>query len=186
MSAALKSYRPRPVPPRRQTATAGAQTSLRRGGSALPAESLPQTPDPSPPVVLPTAPGLGTSPVVRLLSQLNLVSSTLAVAMVGLTLVSYGTSVYINRQLNQTNQKLSRLQRSEQQLTTANEVLKNHIAQQVGTQLEDGKNDETGLHPPQPSSVIFLKPTQRAAPAALPNQVVNRFSLPQVEVPLGY
>ncbi|MFZ4674088.1 MAG: hypothetical protein ACOYM4_00040 [Nodosilinea sp.] len=186
MSAALKSYRPRPVPPRRQTATVGAQT-LRRGGSALPAESLPQTPALSPPLVLPT-PGLGASPIVRVLSQLHLVSSTLAVAMVGLTLVSYGTSVYIGRQLNQANQKLNHLQRSEQQLTTANEMLKNHIAQQVGTEteLEEGKNGETGFHPPQPSSVIFLKPAQRAATVALPNQVVNRFALPQVEVPLGY
>lgn len=106
--------------------------------------------------------------------------------MVGLTLVSYGTSVYISRQLNQANQKLNRLERSEQQLTTANEVLKNYIAQQVGNQLSDGENNTAGLQPPQPSSVIFLKPTQGAAPVALPKQVVNRFSLPQVEVPLGY
>jgi len=78
--------------------------------------------------------------------------------VVVLTLVSYGTSVYVSRQLSQATQKLSRLQRSEQQLTTANEVLKNYLAQQV-------QADETGLQPPQPGNVIFLKPAQRAAAA---------------------
>jgi hypothetical protein len=118
--------------------------------------------------------------MVRRRSQLHLVSSALAVSLVTLTLLSYGTSVYINRQLNQVSQRLNRLQRSEQQLTTANEVLKNHLAHQVET-------PEMGFQPPQPGNVIFLKPTpQAAASAQVPASVINRFALPKVDVPLGY
>ncbi|MBE9110072.1 hypothetical protein IQ273_11695 [Nodosilinea sp. LEGE 07298] len=176
MSAALKSYVPRPVPSRTREATA--LTSARQSSAALPVETRPRV---SAPAVLPTAPGLeSSSPMVRRLSQLHLVSSALAVSLVTLTLLSYGTSVYINRQLNQVSQRLNRLQRSEQQLTTANEVLKNHLAHQVET-------PEMGFQPPQPGNVIFLKPTpQAAASAQVPASVINRFALPKVDVPLGY
>lgn len=176
MSAALKSYVPRPLPSRTRAATAS--TSARQSSTALPAETRPRV---SAPAVLPTAPGLDSpSPVVRRLSQLHLVSSALAVSLVTLTLLSYGTSVYINRQLNQANQRLNRLQRSEQQLTTANEVLKNHLAHQV-------EAPEMGFQPPQPGNVIFLKPTPQAAASAQgPASVVNRFALPKVDMPLGY
>jgi hypothetical protein len=177
MSAALKSYVPRPVPSRPSTATGRA--TLRSRSTTLPAESRPRV---SPPVVLPTAPGL-ESPKLRILSQLHLVSSALTVSLVALTLVSYGTSVYISRQLSQANQQLNRLQRSEQQLTTASEVLKNHLAQQV-------ESDTMGFQPPQPGNVIFLKPSPQTAAVVLPNQgpnrVMSRFALPKVDVPLGY
>ncbi len=177
MSAALKSYVPHPLPSRRQTATARA--TLRPTSAALPLESQPGV---SPPVFLPTAAEL-ESPAVRVLSQLHLVSSALAMSLVALTLLSYGASVYVSRQLSQASQQLSRLQRSEQQLTTANEVLKNHLAQQV-------EIDTTEFQPPQPSRVIFLKPSAQTAavvlPSQVPNTVVGRFALPQVNVPLGY
>ena len=177
MSAALKSYVPRPLPSRRQTATTRA--TLRPTSAALPVESRPRV---SPPVALPTATGL-ESPAVRVLAQLHLVSSALAVALVALTLLSYGASVYVSRQLSQASQQLNRLQRSEQQLTTANEVLKNHLAQQVEV-------EAMGFQPPQPGSVIFLKPSAQTAAVALPspvsNTVMGRFALPKVDVPLGY
>ena len=185
MSAALKSYVPRPVPSRRRAAAVRTQSSLRHGSAVLSAETQPSSPTPvSPPVVLPTAAaGSAVSPVLQLLSQLQVLSSVLAVALLGLTLVSYGTSVYINRQLSQANQQLNRLQRSEQQLTTANEVLKNHLAHQVEASV-------MGLQPPQPGSVIFLQPAQQSAAVALPTQVsksmMGWLSLPKVDVPLGY
>lgn len=190
MSAALKSYVPRPVPSRRRAAVVRTQASLRHGSAVLSAETQPSSPTPSsptrvsPPVVLPTAAaGNAVSPALQLLSQLQALSSVLAVALLGLTLVSYGTSVYINRQLSQANQQLNRLQRSEQQLTTANEVLKNHLAHQVEVSV-------MGLQPPQPGSVIFLQPAQQSAAVALPNQVsrsmMGWLPLPKVDVPLGY
>lgn len=179
MSAALKSYVPRPVPSRRRPTITPA--TLRSSAATLPAASQTQV---SQPLVLPTATRReAASPVLRLLSQLQLVSSALAVSLVTLTLLSYGTSVYVSRQLSQTSQQLNRLQRSEQQLTTANEVLKNHLAQQV-------QGSAVGFQPPQPGSVIFLKPSPQTAAVALPNQVSNgvmgRLALPQVNVPLGY
>ncbi|WOD37427.1 hypothetical protein [Nodosilinea sp. E11] len=185
MSAALKSYVPRPVPSRRRTATARTRASLRHGSAVLSAQVQPRPPQRvSPPVVLPTPPSLDkASPAVRLLSQVHLVSSALSVALLGLTLVSYGTSVYVNHQLSQANRQLNRLQRSEQQLTNANEMLKNHLAQQVEV-------SAMGFQPPQPGNVIFLKPAQPTAAVALPSQgstsALGRFALPKVDVPLGY
>lgn len=179
MSAALKSYVPRPVSSRRRAAAA-TQASLHPSAAALPAEVRPRV---SPPVALPTAPGLDSlSPAVRRLAQVHLVSSVLAGSLVALTLVSYGTSVYVNRQLTQASQQLNRLQRNQQQLTTANEVLKNHLAQQV-------EGSEMGFQPPQPGSVIFLKPAQQAAvamPTPVPSSLMGRLALPKVDVPLGY
>lgn len=175
MSAALKSYVPRPVPSQQRTvATLGRSTA----NLSNPRPSV------SPPVVLPTAPGVESpSPATKRLSQLHLVSSALAASLVALTLVSYGTSVYVNRQLNQASQRLNHLQRSEQQLTTANEVLKNHLAHQV-------ERGELGFHPPQPNNVIFLKPTPQAPATALSQagsqSLMGRLTLPKVDVPLGY
>ncbi|WP_155523627.1 hypothetical protein [Nodosilinea nodulosa] len=176
MSAALKSYVPRPVPSRQ-----GAAATLSQRAAALPAETRPRV---SPPAVLPTAPGINApGPGVKRLSQLHLVSSALAVSFVALTLVSYGASVYVNRQLNQSKQRLHHLQRSEQQLTTANEVLKNHLAKQV-------ESSELGFQPPQPGNVIFLKPTPQSAAVTLSHpvtqSVMGRIALPKVDVPLGY
>ncbi|MGB3138088.1 MAG: hypothetical protein WBG38_07615 [Nodosilinea sp.] len=131
-------------------------------------------------MVLPTAPGTDAPGLVRRLSQLHLVVSTLSVSLVVLTLVSYGASVYVGRQLSQTSQRLSRLQRSEQQLTTANEVLKNHLAHQV-------EGNELEFTPPQPGDVIFLKPTPRSAAAQSPSPApAVGLTLPKVNVPLGY
>ncbi|MFQ4135837.1 hypothetical protein PGN35_005905 [Nodosilinea sp. PGN35] len=178
MSAALKSYVPRPVPSRRGASAAQTQADLHYG-SAVPTEARPRI---APPAVLPT-PGVDAPhPVVRRLGQLHLVSSALAGSLVALTLISYGTSVYINRQLSQASQQLNRLQRSEQQLTTANEVLKNHLAQQV-------EGDDMGFQPPQPGSVIFLKPAPQATLALsnpAPTSAIGRLALPKVDVPLGY
>ncbi|HSM83382.1 MAG TPA: hypothetical protein VLS96_16975, partial [Nodosilinea sp.] len=128
----------------------------------VPAEASPGV---AAPAVFPAAPERATSPTVRRLTQLHLVSSSLAAALVALALLSYGTSVYVSRQLNQATRQLNRLQRSEQQLTTANEVLKNHLAQQV-------ESGELGFQPPQPGSVIFLKPAHPAA-VALPKPLPN-------------
>lgn len=193
MSAALKSYVPRPLPSQRRPATARAtlRSNIRSNAVALPIEEQAQISPPpqiSPPVALPTPSQLGDpSPAVRALSHLNLVASALSLSLVTLTLISYGTSVYINRQLSQANQQLNRLQRSEQQLTTANEVLKNHLAQQAGLA-------SLGFQPPQPGGVIFLKPAHQTAPRAadhpsttiLPQGMAERFALPRVDVPLGY
>ncbi|MBE9137126.1 hypothetical protein IQ254_07900 [Nodosilinea sp. LEGE 07088] len=175
MSAALKSYVPRPVPSRRRSAAAHAAVALSDGSTAIAVESSPKV---AAPVILPTAvPG----PAVQVLSKLHLVSSVLAAAVVALTLISYGTSVYLNRQLSQANQQLNRLQRSEQQIAAANEVLKNHLAKQA-------EDSNFRFQPPQPGNVIFLQPTDRTAaqPSQTPKASPGHLRLPKVDVPMGY
>lgn len=170
MSAALKSYVPRPVPssaapaPQSRAAASPAKASVGvlRPLKAGAVKSLPVATTPS--------------PLRRTLAQVHLVSSVLAASLVSLTLVGYGTSVYVDRQLNQATNRLSDLQRSEQQLTTANATLTRHMAQQA-------EDPATGLQPPKPNQVIFLQPApQRPAqvveePAAAPTQATR---------PLGY
>jgi hypothetical protein len=110
------------------------------------------------------------------LAQVHLVSSVLAASLVSLTLVGYGTSVYVDRQLNQATDRLSDLQRSEQQLTTANATLTRHMAQQA-------EDPATGLQPPKPDQVIFLQPAPQR-----PAQVVEEPTTTPTQAtrPLGY
>lgn len=170
MSAALKSYIPRPLPtpvahpPHRQSAVSASSTSVGVLRPLKPGavQSLPMA----------TAP----SPLRRTLGQIHLVSSVLAASLVSLTLVGYGTSVYLDRQLNQATQHLSQLQRGEQQLTTANAILTRHMAQQA-------ELPTTGLQPPKPDQVIFLQPAPQR-PANTPEAQAT--PIPQAERPLGY
>ena len=165
MSAALKSYRPRPLQassPRGRTtpkATVGVLRPLKAGA----VQSLPVA----------TAP----HPLRRTLAQLHLASSVLVACLVSLTLVGYGTSVYLDRQVNQATRRLSQLQRNEQQITTANASLTRHLAQQI-------EQPETGLQPPKPDQVIFLRP----APQRPNRPVAEPTGTPEIQAnrPLGY
>jgi hypothetical protein len=121
-----------------------------------------------------------SNPPLRLLSHLQVVSSVLATALVSLSLASYGASVYVDRQINQATRQFDQLQRSEQQLTTVNEVLKNYMAHQA----EQGG---MGLSPPQPNNVIFLRPTEpeiAQAPSSAPDP--SQGQQPDRQTPLGY
>lgn len=143
----------------------------------VPAQERPLQPQSEPTQPVPLVPA--SQPASQALSNLHLVSSVLAVALVGLSLVSYGVSVYIDRELSQATRRLNQLKHNEQQLTTVNEVLKNHLA-------EEAEAPTTGLQPPQPGSVIFLRPAQQR-PVVAPEPPIQRwFNLPQVESPLGY
>lgn len=173
MSAASKSYRPRPLPPGTQAAAAHPRGRRSARGRLGTPKSSP-APNPTP---VPLAPE--PSPALKVLSQVQVVSAVLAGALVSLALVSYGASVYVDRQLNQANRRLHQLQRQEEQLTTAQEVLKNHLAQQA-------ELDGTALQRPQPDHVIFLRPAPSRAKSPLPPATTGRFVLPRVDTPLGY
>lgn len=116
--------------------------------------------------------------VVKVLAALQTGSSWVAGLVVLASLGTYGYSVHVDRQLHQTNSRLHRLQRSEQQLTTVNEVLKNHIAQQA-------ERPSTDLQPPRPGNVIFLKPAS-SRPASPPPAAEPPLVAPSPETPLGY
>ncbi|NJL49101.1 MAG: hypothetical protein HC929_18600 [Leptolyngbyaceae cyanobacterium SM2_5_2] len=170
MSAALKSYVPRPLPA--QHLGAGQRTQ----NPAFSRPSRPQA-EPARPSSLPVS--AAPSRLMVVLGQVHLVSSVLATALVGLTLVGYGASVYVDRQLNQATQRLSELQRNEQQLATATAVLTSHMAQQA-------EDSASGLQAPKPDQVIFLKPAP-ARPGAAPSAVVPPWRwLGYPSSPMGY
>lgn len=125
------------------------------------------------------APLTTPSPAVKVLSWLQIGSAVLATTLVGLTMGSYAYSVYVDRQLHQASVRLRQLQRHEQQLTTANEVLKNHLARQA-------EQSSGGLQPPNPDNVIFLKPTAGASPSNPSHSSSTLPLLPNVLKPLGY
>ncbi|MBU6228746.1 MAG: hypothetical protein KGQ93_03525 [Cyanobacteria bacterium REEB459] len=144
MSAALKSYVPRPLP-------AG------RGNSAAAPRVVPFPPSqpgassqsrPHQPVALPPP---APSPALTLLQRLQGLATVVTTSLVALSLISYGASVYLDQQLNQATKHLGRLQRSEQQIATFSAVLKSHTVDQA-------TSDTTALQPPKPDQVIFLKP----------------------------
>lgn len=129
------------------------------------------------------------SPVVRKLPQakplpgwLKLLiaaqrsSSVLTLCLVGSVLAVYGWTVY-SQQLWSTNyQRLETLQRNERQLTAANEVLKNQIAQQA-------ESPNSGLVIPRPDQTIFLQPAPLRDPVAAPASPAPDL---QPVRPLGY
>ncbi|QQE64658.1 hypothetical protein GFS31_13390 [Leptolyngbya sp. BL0902] len=117
------------------------------------------------------------SPLQRAMGHVHTVSSALALSLVGLTLVGYGTSVYLDRQLGQASRQLSQLQRSEQQIITANATLTRHMAQQA-------EQPEAGLLPPTPDQVIFLNPAPQR-PAVVVEDSLDTPPL-QTHRPLGY
>ena len=95
----------------------------------------------------------------------------------------YGWTVYSQKMWSQAYRKLETLQRHERQLTTANEVLKNHIALQA-------EQPTTELMPPTSASLIFLQPApQLRVPAAnpvLPATKPGTQTQQPTPMPLGY
>ena len=94
----------------------------------------------------------------------------------------YGWTVYSQRMWSQAYRKLETLQRNERQLTTANEVLKNHIALQA-------EQPNTELMPPTSAALIFLQPPPQlpavAANPVLPATKPGAQKQP-IPMPLGY
>lgn len=120
-----------------------------------------------------------SSPLIKTLNRLQIGSAVMAAVLVGLALGSYSYSVYIDRQLNRSSHRLSQLRRSEQQLTSANEVLKHHLAQQA-------EKPDIGLQPPNPKNVIFLQPVSSPAPHQIQHPGMGLPPISDVLKPLGY
>ncbi|MGL5081635.1 MAG: hypothetical protein ACRC8A_09115 [Microcoleaceae cyanobacterium] len=88
---------------------------------------------------------------LRSLTLFQFLSSGVAGLLVGVTLVAYGMTVYMESLWTKEYQTLEELRTEEQQLRAAGEVLKHKIAQEA-----DQPN--TGLVPRQPINMIFLRP----------------------------
>ncbi|MFE4107244.1 hypothetical protein [Almyronema epifaneia] len=92
-------------------------------------------------------------------------------------LALYGCTVYVDKSVQAGVQRLEGLRRSQQQLTTANEVLKQHLAEQA-------EDPGAALELPQPNSLIFLPPAAPEANATPEAATVP--AQPLVTQPLGY
>ncbi|NJK37482.1 MAG: hypothetical protein HC835_04530 [Oscillatoriales cyanobacterium RM2_1_1] len=88
---------------------------------------------------------------LRSLTWCQHISSGVAGLVVGVTLVAYGMTVYMESLWSQEYQTLEALRTEEQQLRAAGEVLKHKIAQET-------EQDDTGLVPREPANMIFLHP----------------------------
>ncbi len=114
------------------------------------------------------------------LRQLMIVQrgSALALLMMGgLTLLAYSWTVHSQRSWSRAYSQLSLLRRDEPQLTRANEVLKENLAQQA-------ESENSGLIEPTPAHMFYLEPAQPR-----PAQVVPDPPAPPPsgsELPLSY
>lgn len=103
-------------------------------------------------------------------------STVLAGSLVAATLVVYSWTAYVDQMVSRSLRKLDALQAQTQQLTAANETLKQNMAEQATA-------PGSGLRPYEPNQAIFLSPAadSPAAPAAAPSPPAE-----QLPAPLGY
>ncbi len=109
------------------------------------------------PIELPKQPRLPLG--LRVLHRFQQGSTVLTGLLVTSALVVYGSSVYLDRSTNQAMAQLNALQSESQQLSTANESIKQSLAEQA-------VKENSGLQPYQPDDMLFIKPEPRRADVA--------------------
>jgi hypothetical protein len=114
---------------------------------------------------------------LSLLIRCQQASSMVTLVLVVSVLVVYGWTVYIQQRWGQAYDKLEAFKKQERQLISANELLKNQIAEQA-------ENPTAGLLLPDPSNAIFLTPAPQR-PAVKPKSTVPPADSYPTK-PLGY
>ncbi len=112
---------------------------------------------------------------LRQLIVLQRGSSMAVLVMGGLTLLAYSWTVHSQRSWSQAYAHLSHLRRNEPQLTRANEVLKEHLAQQA-------ELANSGLIEPTPGHMLYLEPAELRPSRPVPPPEVPA----AIDAPLGY
>lgn len=108
------------------------------------------------------------------------VSSILSFMIVSSTLAVYGGTIHGQMKWTEKYQRLEKLRRNEQQLSIANELLKNQIAQQA-------ESADTGLVSQNNVKRIFLEPApSRPAPVISPAPELLPASPKSINRPIGY
>ena len=102
-------------------------------------------------------------------------SNPLAFFLVAATLGIYAWTVSTQKLWTQEYTKLDNLQRQERQMTAANEVMKNQLAQLA-------EKPNTGLVPPSPANTLFLPPAPQRSTA----QTATPTPEPAPSTPMGY
>ena len=113
---------------------------------------------PSPPLPLPRGPKLPLG--LQILNQIQQGSTAVAGLLMTGALVVYGSTVYLDRSAQHTLAQIDALQLESQQLTSANEAIKQSLAEQAA-------QPDSGLALHKSGDVLFLSPAPpRPAPAA--------------------
>lgn len=147
--------------------------------SFSPLTPVPDLPQPAvqPPATVESLP-LPTEMPLWLRASLAVQQATLFLAcgLAAAVLAAYAVNVYSQQSWGKVYQELQLLRRNERQLISANEILRNQLAQQA----DQAGN---GLVNPKPQHMIFLEPTP-VTPA--PVAVAEPLPQPQQEEPIGY
>lgn len=123
-------------------------------------------------LVLPDKPSLPLG--LRLLNRMQQGSTVVTSLLVTGALLIYGSTVYVDKSTNRALSQLDELQGESQQLTSANEAIKQSLAEQA-------VREESGLELSDPGDVLFLSPLPRRQSAVVPDEDV--VEMPR---PLGY
>jgi hypothetical protein len=116
--------------------------------------------------------------LLRLILFLQHSSSAIAFALVGAVLLAYASTVYIQQQWSEEYRKLESLQREMRNLTAADAIFKENLAQQA-------EQPETGLVMPTPDNNIYLAPSQ-VQPTAKPAPKTAPAASSASNLPIGY
>ncbi|HBE20503.1 MAG TPA: hypothetical protein DEG17_14160 [Cyanobacteria bacterium UBA11149] len=114
---------------------------------------------------------------LRSLLLVQRTSDLIAFLLCFTTLILYSWTVYTQQQWTKAFRQLETLQRNERQLTTANAVMKDKLAQEA-------ENPGTGLVNPSQNNTILLPPTQERKIKKDNTQTPQ--SDPVGKTPLGY
>jgi hypothetical protein len=107
-------------------------------------------------------------------------TSAIALILISATLSTYGAIVYSQQLWNREYQKLQSLQRQERELTTAEELLKNQLAETAVT-------PNQGLIPPTPENNVFLEAVPQRPAIRITNSPAKSAPTPKhSSTPLGY
>lgn len=132
------------------------------------------------PLSLPQRPQLPLG--LRILNRLQQGSTAITGVLVASALVVYGSTVYIDKSTNKAIYQLDTLQGESQQLTSANESIKQSLAEQAS-------RPESGLEPYAAGDVLFVEPASPRKKLAKENPTGNAedaFEESKMPGPLGY
>lgn len=114
---------------------------------------------------------------LTLLNRLQQGSAVVACLLVAGALGVYGSTVYVDKSTNHALVQLDSLQGESQQLTTANESIKQSLAEQA-------IKENSGLEPYEAGDILFLEPAPlRSRPE---RAGVEAESQPELPGPMGY
>lgn len=123
------------------------------------------------PLPLPGKPSLPLG--LQILNRIQHASTALTGVLIAGALVLYGSSVYVDKSANRAMAHLNYLQDESQQLTSANEAIKQTLAEQA-------TQENSGLEPYESGDVLFIEP------APVRDSVVLEENSPKRYRPMGY